>query len=108
MYTRIPTVAVIQTYYVFRHQQQVDRFAHKHCYKHFNNFASIAAEALLNCHGRTVVDFLIDYWIVSKSMRKLYPEVRHQMLYLVLNSMSEYNHLLIKQVLNAMFSCILI
>ena len=79
-----------------------------YCLKHFNIFASNTSEALQNCHGRTMVDFLIDYWIVSKSICKLSPEVRQKMLYLVLNSMSEYNHLLIKQVLNPMFSCVLI
>ena len=48
-----------------------------------------------NCHGRTVLDFLMDYWTISKSMNKLGPTGKRQMLYLVLNSMGEYIKLLI-------------
>ena len=47
-----------------------------------------------NCHGRTVLDFLMDYWTLSKSMHKLGPTGKRQMFYLVLNSMGEYINLL--------------
>ena len=60
-----------------------------------------------NFHGRTVLDFLMDYWTLSKSMHKLGPTGKMQMFYLVLNSMGEYIHLLIKAVLNAgVLSCL--
>ena len=59
-----------------------------------------------NCHGRTVLDFLMDYWTISNVMVK-YPPTGRQMFYLVLNYMGEYIHLLIKPLLNAMgFSCL--
>ena len=54
-----------------------------------------------NCHGRTVLDFLMDYWTLSKSMHKLGPTGKRQMFYLVLNSTGEYIHLLLKPVLIA-------
>ena len=47
-----------------------------------------------NCHGQTVIDFLMDYWTISKSMHKLGPTGKRQMFYLVLNSMGEYIKLL--------------
>ena len=47
-----------------------------------------------NCHGRTVLDILMDYWTISKSMHKLGPTGKRQMFHLVLNSMGEYIKLL--------------
>ena len=55
---------------------------------------SLTATAMQNCHGRTVLDFLMDYWTISKSMHKLGPTGKRQMFYLVLNSMGEYIKLL--------------
>ena len=52
------------------------------------------ATAMQNCHGRTVLDFLMDYWTISQSMHKLGPTGKRQMFYLVLNSMGEYIKLL--------------
>ena len=54
-----------------------------------------------NCHGRTVLDFLMDYWILSNFMVKFPPRGKRQMFYVVLNNIGEYIHLLIKPVLNA-------
>ena len=50
-----------------------------------------------NCHGRTVLHFLMDYWTVSK----FHPTGKTQMFYVVLNSIGEYIHLIIKPVLNS-------
>ena len=52
------------------------------------------ATAMQNCHGWTVLDFLMDYWTISKSMHKLGPTGKREMFYLVLNSMGEYIKLL--------------
>ena len=60
------------------------------------------ATAMQNCHGRAVLDFLIDYWTISNFMVKFHSRPKSQMFYLVLNYMGEYIHLLIKAVLNAM------
>ena len=54
-----------------------------------------------NCHGRTVLDFLLDYWTLSNVMVKFSPKGERQRFYLVLNSTGEYIHLLLKPVLNA-------
>ena len=54
-----------------------------------------------NCHGRTVLDFLMDYWTISNFMLKFHSTCKMQMFYLLLNYMGEYIHLLIKPVLNA-------
>ena len=54
-----------------------------------------------NYHGRTVLDFLIDYWTLSKSMHKLGPTSKRQIFHMVLNNIGEYIQLLIKRVLNA-------
>ena len=54
-----------------------------------------------NCHGRTVLDFLMDHWKVSNFMVKFPPTGKRQMFYLVVNNIGEYIHLLIKPVLNA-------
>ena len=54
-----------------------------------------------NCHGRTVLDFLMDYWTLSKSMHKLGPTGKRHIFHLVLSNIGEYIHLLIKPVLNA-------
>ena len=53
------------------------------------------ATAMQNCHGRTVLDFLMDYWTVSNFIVKLPPTG-----YLVLNNIGEYIHLLKKPLLN--------
>ena len=49
-----------------------------------------------NSHGRTVLDFLMEYWTVSNFIVKLTPTG-----YLVLNNIGEYIHLLIKSLLNS-------
>ena len=54
-----------------------------------------------NCHGQTVLDFLMDYWTISNFMLKFHSTRKRQMFYLLLNYMGEYIHLLIKPVLNA-------
>ena len=60
-----------------------------------------------NCHGRTFLDFLIDYWTISNFMVKFHSRPKSQMFYVVLNYMGEYKHLLIKAVLNArVLSCL--
>ena len=50
-----------------------------------------------NCHGRTLLDLLMDYWTVSK----VPPRGKRQMFHLVLNNIGEYINLLIKPVLNS-------
>ena len=60
-----------------------------------------------NCHGRTVLDFLMDYWTISNFMLKFNSTRKRQMFYLLLNYMGEYIHLLMKPVLNARaLSCV--
>ena len=54
-----------------------------------------------NCHGRTVLDFLMDYWTVWNVMVKFPPRGKRQMFYLVLNYMGEYIKLLIQPLLDA-------
>ena len=54
-----------------------------------------------NCHGRRLLDFLMDYWTISKFMLKFHSTRKRQMFYLVLNYMGEYIQLLINPVLNA-------
>ena len=61
----------------------------------------IPATAIQNCYGQTVLDFLMDYWTVSKFMVKFPPTGKRQMFYLVLNNIGEYIHLLKNPVLNA-------
>ena len=74
-------------------------------YKSYRNIF-FTATAMQNCHGRTVLDFLMDYWTISNVMVK-FPPTGRQMFYLVLNYMGEYIKLLIKPLLNAMgFSCL--
>ena len=56
----------------------------------------VTATAMQICHGRTVLDLLMDYWTASNFIVKLPPTG-----YLVLNNIGEYIHLLIKPLLNA-------
>ena len=54
------------------------------------------ATAMPNSHGRTVLDFLMEYWTVSNFIVKLPPTG-----YVVLNNIGQYIHLLIKLLLNS-------
>ena len=54
-----------------------------------------------NGDGRTVLDFLMDYWTISNFMVKFHSTHKRQMFYLLLNYMGEYIHLSIKPVFNA-------
>ena len=54
-----------------------------------------------NCPGRTVQNFLMDYWTISNFILKFHSTRKRQMFYLLINYMGEYIHLLIKPVLNA-------
>ena len=57
----------------------------------------VTPTAMDNCHGRTVLDLLMDYWIISNFIST----GKRKMFYLVINYMGHYIHLLIKPVLNA-------
>ena len=59
------------------------------------------ATAMQNGHGRTVLDFLMNYWTLWNIMLKYPPTGKRELFYLVLNYMGEYIHLLIQPLLNA-------